>query len=609
MAAGGGDGGEAGRRRRLAELGGGKDGNGFDMNGFVMAARAAGWAPGEIVGELQRMMEAAAEVEPDNVVRLHVNAPEVKPEDSGGSGPPAGGYDGRPVIHLAPGETANNCREAIAALAADTAARPLDGIYVRDRVLFRPVHVAELGEAAATKHGVQRSPEALVLVPVELAWLMTRLADAAAFTKYDARRNQVVVADPPQRLAAAVLAGAPWPGLPVLRGVVQAPTLRADGSILDVAGYDTGSGLLYNPGPETFPAVPMEPTPDQVEAAKALIDQTFSTFPFNDQAARSVAIAACLTALLRRNLASAPAFAFDAPDPGSGKTLLGQVPAWITTGTDAHLRTIEENETEEKKSAFAALLDNPSVIILDNVDRTRTLKSASLCAILTSSKFVGRLLGFSKTVAVPTNVTCIITGNNLRLSTDIRRRVLTCRIVPRVEHPEQRRFYGPPLREWVLARRRDLVVALLTLARAYLAAGEPRPDLPEFGSFGQWSRLVRFPLIHVGYADPCATLSVTEKGDNGRRVLGALLRAWHEVFVDQPVMAKEVVARATHPTPTPTLREALAALKGRDNKEVDARKLGTYCRDHRECAVGGLLLEEVGEYQGWTLWRVVAALS
>ncbi len=67
MAAAGGEGGEAGRRRRLAELGGGKDGHGFDMNGFVMAARAAGWAPGETVGELQRMMEAAAEVEPDNV--------------------------------------------------------------------------------------------------------------------------------------------------------------------------------------------------------------------------------------------------------------------------------------------------------------------------------------------------------------------------------------------------------------------------------------------------------------------------------------------------------------------------------------------------------------
>src|ERR1044072_6763803 len=35
-----------------------------------------------------------------------------------------------------------------------------------------------------------------------------------------------------------------WPNTPHLRGIVQAPSLRPDGSILQEAGYDVESGLF-----------------------------------------------------------------------------------------------------------------------------------------------------------------------------------------------------------------------------------------------------------------------------------------------------------------------------------------------------------------------------
>lgn len=147
---------------------------------------------------------------------------------------------------------ASNCREAIAALAADTAERPLDGVYVRDRVLFRPVRVADLGTQRLGNGGVKRLPEALVLVSVEPAWLLTRLADITTFVKFDARKKRLDVTNPPPWMAAAILAQAPWPALPVLHGAVQAPTLRADGSVLEVPGYDGESRLLFDPGGRRF---------------------------------------------------------------------------------------------------------------------------------------------------------------------------------------------------------------------------------------------------------------------------------------------------------------------------------------------------------------------
>ncbi|NRB36684.1 MAG: hypothetical protein HRU31_18555 [Rhodobacteraceae bacterium] len=34
---------------------------------------------------------------------------------------------------------------------------------------------------------------------------------------------------------------------PVLHGVVSSPTMRKDGTILQTPGYDTASGLLFEP--------------------------------------------------------------------------------------------------------------------------------------------------------------------------------------------------------------------------------------------------------------------------------------------------------------------------------------------------------------------------
>lgn len=513
--------------------------------------------------------------------------------------------DDRPTIHLAPGETAENCRAAIAALAADTKAQPLSGIFSRDRLLVRCCRVVDLGEAAATKDGMQRAPEALVLVPVELAWLTTKLADVARFTKVDRRARRPVVADPPQRLAAAVLAAAPWPGIPVLRGVIAAPSLRPDGSVFQQPGcYDPASGLLYDPGGKTFPWVPIAPTPDQVAEAKALIDRMVSTFPFVDEAARSVAIAACLTALVRRSLPTAPAFAFDGPKAGSGKGLLAHLGAWIATGTNPHLRTASENGGDESKSLFAALLESPAIILVDNLERT--LKSEMLCAMLTTTVLSDRILGQSKSASVPTNVCLLFSGNNLAIAGDLHRRILVSRIDPKVEHPEQRRFEGPPLKDWVLARRGELAVAFLTLARAYLAAGEPRPNVPEFGSFEQWSRLVRFPLIFAGFEDPCRTLAAVKKDDPVSRKLRALLSAWHDHFGDRPVTAKEVKMEAA--CASPALLEALGPIDPvieKDPAKYHANKLGIYLSKNRGNIEDGLrIVEETGRPHGTCLWSV-----
>ena len=73
--------------------------------------------------------------------------------------------------------------------------------------------------------------------------------------------------------------------------------------------------------------------------------------------------------------------------------------------------------------------------------------------------------------------------------------------------------------------RARLVVAGLTVLRAYEVAGRPDQKLPEYGSFEEWSQRVRSALVWLGEADPCLTRARFKESDPEREALGAVLAA------------------------------------------------------------------------------------
>ena len=112
------------------------------------------------------------------------------------------------------------------------------------------------------------------------------------------------------------LAAAPWQGLPSLTGVIEAPTVRPDGSLLTTPGYDPATGLLFDPGDTRFPAIPEKPSRADAEAALEMLKRPFVAFPFLGEADRSVALSSVLTVLVCRTLRAVPLFGFSAPEDG-----------------------------------------------------------------------------------------------------------------------------------------------------------------------------------------------------------------------------------------------------------------------------------------------------
>jgi putative DNA primase/helicase len=69
---------------------------------------------------------------------------------------------------------------------------------------------------------------------------------AARFKKYDGRKKEEVLIPPPDKLLEMILNHGHGP-FPRVVGVVNAPTMRPDGTILTSSGYDPATALWYEP--------------------------------------------------------------------------------------------------------------------------------------------------------------------------------------------------------------------------------------------------------------------------------------------------------------------------------------------------------------------------
>ena len=91
---------------------------------------------------------------------------------------------------------------------------------------------------------------------------------------------------------------------------------------------------------------------DILYATKAIL-APFEQFAFDSSISRSILLAALLTAVVRSSVKTRPAFAFDAPAAGSGKTLLGSCVSALGGGTGATQPAIEDDD--ELRKVFTTL--------------------------------------------------------------------------------------------------------------------------------------------------------------------------------------------------------------------------------------------------------------
>lgn len=409
----------------------------------------------------------------------------------------------------------------------------------------------------------------------------------------------------PASVAKTVLARAAHGKLPALTQVICTPTLRPDGSLLATPGYDAQTGLFLDIAPDAFGGVPEHPTRDDALRALAELKEPFEEFDFETDADRSVFLAALLTPFVRWHLRTSPMFVITAPRRGSGKTLLARAVGLIATGRAPWTLTQEHSDEESRKRWFAMLLMGATIVNIDNLEAP--LGGATLCTILTEDRLTDRVLGVSQVQTVDTTkLVLMATGNNVEIAGDLTRRVLFCRIDPGVEFPEDRHFKRN-LDQYLLDHRQRLVVAALTVLRAFVEAGRPLGNARPFGSFEEWSDLVRATLIWLDEPDPCRTRVTLEEGDAEREWTQAFIDAWVSAFGEAELTAGELIASVGDEAAPAELRALAIALQpicGIAGGGLDAVSLGRWLRRIRNRVQSGYRVEVASRAHGKVRWRV-----
>ena len=507
--------------------------------------------------------------------------------------------DDRPVIRIIAGFLHQ---------AVDMAERALMeadlGYYQRGNMVVRPTMVP-VAVSDGRKIDIPR------LVDVKAHHMAEAFTRAANWKRFDKREGEWLNTDCPHKIAETYLAREGQWRLPVLTGIINCPILRADGSILDLPGYDAQTGLLFDPQDARFPAVPSDPDRDMALRSLSHLKGLISTFPFVTEADHSVALSAILTALVRRSLPTAPLHGFNAPTAGTGKSMLVDLVSVIATGRPAPVIAQGKSEEEMQKRLGAALIAGDVLIAIDNCEEP--LGGELLCQTMTQTSLKVRILGKSVNAEVPSNAAIFATGNNLTFEGDITRGALRATLDAGVERPELRAFDRDPL-AMVEAHRGDYVLAGLTILRAFHIAGRPQERTP-LGSFAEWSRWIRAALIWLGEADPCDTMEQLRGADPKLEALTSVLEGWREVIGMDRVTVRNVIERATEQRVLPNMhteyahsdfREALLRVAG-EGGEINGRRLGKWFGSNQNRIMHGLRLVNAGLSAGTTRWQLLHA--
>jgi hypothetical protein len=480
------------------------------------------------------------------------------------------------------------------------------GLYVRNH---------QLVEVLCAGDGLDVGP---VIRPLTLPRTRELISTVVEFQQGEGKRKHAV--HPPDWAVKAVHGRGTWPGVPPIVGLLEAPALRADGSVIQDRGYDSATGFVMIPG-VAFPRVPDAPTQADARTALAALLEVFQDFPHASPADRCATVAALLTLLARPAIRGAvPAFVIRATTAGSGKGLQADVVGTIALGRAPAKMSFAQKEEEREKVLGSYALRGASLICFDNLGCGFGGPALDRCLTAIDSVEL-RILGRSEIPELKWRAVIIATGNNPEYLGDTPRRVLQSTLEPREENPEERdatRYQHHPLLAWVSAERARLVVAALTLLRAHALAGRPQEKCRTWGSFESWAAIVPPAIVWAGGADPMLTRPVLDTtADAGKQAAAELLRCWAALDPQGRGMTAADVIRDLYPgdrrewNESPLHVEARSAVEGvcrtRGGRPPDATALGYALRKLKRRTIGERRLDQdprTGDGRRWLVQSV-----
>ena len=479
------------------------------------AAASAGLEAGEIEPTLRSGLDAGMQ-QPRTV--------ELRPPPAGdGQAFDAGEYVLLPGPHK--DDNDRHIEQSSADFAADVLARlPADAIYRRD---FIP---GEIIGAPGKRKWIEFACDRMRIMAdshMKLGKWVTHRKTEEQLLLYQACNKDAA------GLIVAHAGGAP--GVRELSLMVSYP-VYAPGFVRIEPGWH--DGLFYD---EPAELRDLQPETD-CEVIHNVLHDLVVDFPFKSEADRQNFFGLLLTPIVAPAVeGNRPMHLLNAPLERTGKSkLVNEVFGGVITGRDTPSMQITDREEEREKRILATLLQGETLMHLDNLPAY--IDSPALASLLTTRWFIGRLLGYSRNVSLPNNLTIVGTGNNVQASGEIAKRIVPIMIEPASANPEARTdFQHPDIRVYVRKQRRTVLECLLGLVENWLAAGQPK-NTNRLGGFENWAETVGGILQVNGLRAWRSNEGEWRKIANPRgSEMETFVELWHENFGATERTTKELM--------------------------------------------------------------------
>lgn len=361
----------------------------------------------------------------------------------------------------------------------------------------------------------------IIIAPVAYSVFFSRFTGLARWGKFkfnaQAGTYDFIDIAVPDKIARAIFDAKQWPNMRHLRLVVDTPIIRPDGTIFQTPDeWDPVTQCYYAPTID-FPVILIDATHEDAVAAMRRLRDYFRDFKYTKADMDAVVISAIMSLVGRSAIEGpVPGHLFNAPQRGTGKSLQMDVASQIAFGHRMqrfHLPMSREDDIhesdrdeEQEKRLAAAAREGARGLFIDNVKNGKSFGGPVIDGYVAAYGDVKvRILGKTETPVYPWFGNFLVSGNNVIVIGDTRRRFLESMLSPDCARPDLRdhaAFRYDLVGGYALEHRAEIIADILTILVAHARAGRPRGKRADVATFTDWQRVIADAMVWAGGPDP-----------------------------------------------------------------------------------------------------------
>jgi len=302
-----------------------------------------------------------------------------------------------------------------------------------------------------------------------------------------------------------------------IKGRSSIPMIDAHGRVIEAQGLDDATGFYLETIAADAEPIPTAPTRTQTVAALRRLWKPWALYEWTTPHCCAAMLATVLTVPLRPTIDATPGLFADGVSQGAGKSAAIAAVLALIQGHRAGMKTwTGDAEAEIEKYLLALARSGAAAVAYDNT--LGTFDSATIATAVIEGRVSARLLGSNTALAPTFRAMWLASGNNASLGRDCGTRFLQARIACPDGQPHRKSFPYEPS-EAALADRMGIVRAILTVHRAWHAAGCPQPPDGISTRFPVWGRTVRAMVLWLSSSGLAAEADLSPLGDPADSIL------------------------------------------------------------------------------------------